>query len=356
MDVEMCISAMNKVIDLDFEQRKPIFEKYKSILEEEISHNPDNVDAICLLGMVLCELRYDTEVSLDYLQNCYDKFAPTLSDDRFTLLVTNLAYFYLEECDEMEEKSIEMLKLAVAKSSKYPDTYYALAKALFIKKNYEEAANYFNKAYEITKDKRYKYCEAVSLFYHGDIKTSIDLLYRSYSKVFCNEYDIRIGLTLATLLAINGQNDRAKEISDDLLTAEIDDINAFEVADIMFLIGDYERCATLFEKEYLSAAASWLGEYYYSLKHSSQIEKAQLKFNQLCECIQQDILEEQKNPQEWDSPEELEEYIEREKKRLKSIENCFRQVFEHNEKPAFKFEPYILSWCYYINCPRHYKL
>ncbi|MDF2613542.1 MAG: tetratricopeptide repeat family protein [Clostridia bacterium] len=70
MDVEACICVMSKVMNLDFEQRKPVFEKYKSILKEKILHNSNNVDAVCLLAMILCELRYDIDASLYYLQLC----------------------------------------------------------------------------------------------------------------------------------------------------------------------------------------------------------------------------------------------------------------------------------------------
>lgn len=342
---------MNQAIKLEFEERKLIFEKYKAIIEEHILSNPNDVEAVSLVAMILLELRFDKESAFAYLENCYSRFAHQLLDDDFSLLVTNMAYFYFEEycnCD----KAIEMLHCAIDRNSKYVNTYYALGLALYSKKEYDDASKQFEKAYKLTNDKRYLHCQAVCAFYMDNMKRGIELL-RGVTIDYSSEYDIRTGLMLANFLALDGKTILAKKIAKHMLEIDSENMNYFEVADIMFLIGEYSACAELYEKEKLYEDSSWLGIYFYALQQSGQSEKAYKKISQLRNDINKEVNTEQTTPQDWNDEEELNEYINQQKERLLKIEKCFYTVFELKEKPLYDYHPDILYWCYYINCPRH---
>lgn len=73
MEPHEIIKKLQDVMNLDFDERAILFEKYRDILKSEISANPSNVKAFCLLAMITCELREDTEKSIEILEQWYSQ-------------------------------------------------------------------------------------------------------------------------------------------------------------------------------------------------------------------------------------------------------------------------------------------
>lgn len=360
MELNKIIKKLQGVMNLDFEERSLFFKKYRDILISEISANPSNIEAFSLLAMIICELREDTEKSIEILEHCYAQNQSSFSDNGFVVWATDMAYFLLEECGESsEEKAVQLLSEAIRCNSHFASTYYAYGKYFFSKNNFKKASTLFRKAFEISPKKSYKYCESVCLLAAAHQKEGISELKSIYTYPFEDEeIDARIALTLGRELALSGYKDDAKKIAELLLKTNYSDfdIEIDEMADFMYILGDYQTCVDLYDKYQFVEDPSWLNKYFYALKQIGQASIAEKKLQEVTEKIEKDILEEELNPTDWESEEDYQYYISSEKSRLKDIREGYNKVFTSsiNILPDVYYD--LIYECYYINCPRHYSM
>lgn len=358
MDINIIMKKLLSVMTLDFEERAVIFSEYKELLEQIIVSESKNIEAFCLLAMVLCELREDTDLSLKVLEECYDKNKGTFSDDGYALWATNVAYFLLEECEkEKEQRAIELLQNAVLHNSKFPNTYYAFGKYYFENKSFKKAAEWFHKAILNTEKRIYSYCEAISLLADSRFEEGIEILETLYVYPFENEeQDAKVALTLGRELALKGDLKRAEEIAYLLMNTSYQefDIEIDEMADFLYILKDYKACVDLYDRCNFLEDASWLNKYFYSMKQLGKFEEALGKLHDITEEIKSDVLEEQSNLSNFEDREDLEYYILSEKKRLDEIWKCYNEIFHEGVVPKSDNYYHIFYECYYINCPRHY--
>jgi tetratricopeptide (TPR) repeat protein len=358
MKLQKIIKKLQGVMNLDFDERAQYFEKYRDILKSEINGNRANIEAYCLMAMITCELREDTEKSIEILEQCFAQNQSNFSDEGFSLWATDMAYFLLEECREnSEERAIQLLSQANNCNSNYASTYYAYGKVCFAKKNFKEASKLFHKAFELSPKKSYKYCEAVSLMAYSRHNEGIALLKSIYSYPFEDEeIDVRTALTFGRELAISGNFIEAKKIAEILLKTDYRefDIEIDEMADFMYILDDYKTCIELYDKYQFFEEASWLNKYFYALKQIGQTSIAEKRLQEITEKIEKAIYEEKMNAGNWESYEEYECYISSETKRLKDIRDGYNKVFIGSTDilPDVYYD--IFYECYYINCPRHY--
>jgi tetratricopeptide (TPR) repeat protein len=358
MELHEIIKRLKGVMNVDFNERAIFFEKYRDILKSEISVNPSNIEAYCLMAMIVCELREDTEKSVEILEQCYFHNQSNFSDEGFSLWATDMAYFLLEECGEhSEERAVQLLSQAVNLKSNYSSTYYAYGKVCFAKKDFKKASKLFHKAFELCQKKSYKYCEAISLLAYSNQNEGITLLKSIYTYPFEDEeIDVRIALTLGRQLAISGNVAEAKKIAEILLKEDYSefDIEIDEMTDLMYTLGDYKTCVELYDKYKFFEEASWLNKYFFALKQIGQTSIAKKKLEEIAETIEKDIQEEKMNPTGWESYEEYEHYISSESRRLKDIREGYNKVFIYSIDISPDIYYDIIYECYYINCPRHY--
>ncbi len=358
MDLNDIIQKLQSSMELDFEERAEIFTVYKELLEQIIASDSKNIEAFCLLAMVLCELREDTDQSLKVLEECYDKNKDNFSNDSYALWATDIAYFYLEECGkEKEQQAVELLQNAVFRNSKYPNTYYALGKYYFENKRFEMATEWFHKAFINSEKRIYSYCEAVSLLADSRLEEGIKILESLYVYPFDNEeQDAKVALTLGRQLALKGDIKRAKEIARLLMKTSYQefDIDIDEMSDYLYILKDYKECVDLYDRCNYLEDASWLNKYFYSLKQLGKFEEALEKLHDITEKIKLDVLEKQSNTLDFEEEEDLEYYISSERKRLDDIWKCYNEIFNEDIVPKSDTYYNILYECYYIKCPRHY--
>lgn len=358
MDINDILQKLQSSMTQDFEDRAVIFNEYKELLEQLIASDSKNIEAFCLLAMVLCELREDTDLSLKVLEDCYDKNKDTFSDDGYVLWATDLAYFLLEECEkEKEQQAVELLQNAVLRNSKFPNTYYALGKYYFENKNLENAADCFHKAFSVSQRRIYSYCEGISLLAGSRLDEGIKILESLYVYPFENEeLDASIALTLGRELALKGDIKRAKKIAHLLMNTSYQefDIEIDEMADYLYILMDYKSCVESYDRSNYFATADWLNKYFYALKQLGKCEEALEKLHDITEKIKLDVLEAQSNPSDFENEEDLEYYISSERKRLDEIWKCYNEIFNEDVVPKSDIYYDILYECYYINCPRHY--
>lgn len=362
MDIQGIIKELKSIMDFDFEYREVIFNKYKSMLQLEINNNPYNVEASCLLAMIVCELREDIDNSLDILRQCYTRNETKFSDDAFSLWATNVSYFLIEECEEKQWKQAEdILKQAIKRNSKYANTYYALAKYYFLERDYEQAITLFHTADKISPNKIYKYCEANSLLASSQKEEGIILLKSIYSSNFYDEEtDAKIALTLGRELAQKGDSEEAKKIAELLLKTEYleFDIETDEMADFLYILGDYKACIDLYDRCNFFEDAKWLSKYFFSLKQLGKEDLAKNRLDNIIVKINEEISDIENSTdflEEFEDYEDYQTYLISEKKRLKDIIDCYNEFFKKGRKPSASLYYDIIYKCYYINCPRHYE-
>lgn len=357
MQIYEILKELQKIMALDFDERAIVFKSYMDILKLEVANNPSNIEAFCLMAMITCELREDSDKSIKILEQCYLKNQSSFSNKGFALWATDMAYFLLEECTDRSGEAELLLTKAINCDSNYSSTYYAYGKVCFIKKDFDNASKLFHKAFEKFEKKSYKYCEAVSLLANSSQEEGIAVLKSIYTYPFeSEEIDVRIALTLGRALALIGEIDEAKKIAQILLKTNYKefDIEIDEMADFMFLLKDYNTYIELYNKYQFFEENSWLKKYFYSLKQIGQTDTAQKKLKEITKEIEQDISGERMNVEDWDDYTEYESYICSETKRLKDIQEEYDKIFTHsvNILPDIYYD--IYHECYYIYCPRHY--
>ena len=365
MDIDLCISELQQSTENEYEEPLPVFEKYRELLLSESRDNPKNIRAVCLLAMVCFELREDTKDVLKYLKHAYKAYKDELSDDEYAMLVTDIAYLYIKELRYSGKAICNLLKSAAQRNPTFPETYYALAMVLYDNKKYSEALPQFKRACGLSDKFRYHYNYADCLFRCGYSGEAIEIL----RKLSLNWHDgwrgTKAYFLLGYIYANQGHKEETKKIAVNLFSADYDDLEfdglmfLSELAGLMFLIGDFEKCAELFENDNLAFEAWWMGRYFYCLKESNQENKAKSKLLEAIEYIEDDISDKREEASEWE-PKQLEEYIVGSNRENGEIQTAYDDAFTRDMKPDGEFvvqlvDEYSYDGCYYIECPRHYR-
>ncbi|MDF2556535.1 MAG: hypothetical protein K0R71_363 [Bacillales bacterium] len=356
MDIDFIISNLKNSKMSNFDEFSPVFRNYERILHRAIKNDPNNYKAISLLAMIKCELRKSTNISLKYLENAFYKNKNYLSDYDFSLLSTNLAYFYAEECTNKELVIEELLQSAISRESQFHQTYYALALHYFKQNKYRLALPLFEKAENIFPLYIYKFNHAICLYKCGQIPESIKILEKLSINYGKHEYHARAYYTCGVLYASLGNSIATRSIAYDLLNIDYTSLNIdhCEIADLMFLVGEYEICIELYNKTRLYDTADWLGIYFFSFKMINRGKVALEKLDNVTCDIENEIagstLEDFNG-----SKRDFNYYLESEGERLKNIKTVYNNIFTNEVKPKVSDNIDLLYACYYINCPRHLK-
>lgn len=354
MDIQIIIKDLREVMNFEFEQRALIFKKYERILQSEIKTNKNNINALSLLAMIKFELRKSTSTSIKCLEKAYREQIESLNDEEFSLLVTNMAYFYIQEYTDKEEIAKKLLKTSIEHNSPYAETYYSMAMIYCKTSEFEKALPLFIKAYEIKPLFRYKYNYAICLYESGEISKSIEILKELSTEFETHEYKAKAYYSLGVMHAMAGEIEEATNIAFDLLKIDYQSLDIDEdlLADLMYLVDEFRYVIKLYDNINMWETADWLGMYFYSLKSLNHLDKALEKLNdvtinlrnQIYECKIEDF---DGNKKEW------QEYVDSEQVRLDSIKSVYYDVFKNNIKPKCNAKTFLLYGCYYIDCPRH---
>jgi tetratricopeptide (TPR) repeat protein len=355
MDLDTCISELRLNSQKEYEEYVPVLEKYRDILASEIVTDPKNIRAASLLAMVHFQLRESTEVSIKCLKHAYRSNQHELADKEFAMLATNSAYFYIREYRYTGKAVCNLLKKAIQANSPFAETYFALALLYYKNEQYREALPFFKKACDLSNQFGYQYDYAYCLFkceYAGraiGILKGLSINWR-YDSESAKAYYLS-----GIIFAFQDKIEDAREIAMDLFSVDYCalDVDEFDLAKLMFLIGDYERCIKLYEKANFSETADWLGEYFYSLKALNQGDQAKEKFYDTIQKIEEDIADKQNEASQWEQK-ELESYISGVSLTKSEIQECYRDAFVNNLRPKVLLLIPLIDECYYIECPMHY--
>lgn len=341
----------------EFEVRQPILNRYREILQTIVEQDSHNMEAYYLLAMVIHELRIDGSVSLSYLTKGYEKSQGTLSENEYAIWATNMAYFCLEEgSDQKLLQAKYLLQKAATPAILYPQTFYAYGRTLFELGEFITASKQFHKCYVLTKEKKYRYNEAVSLIKGGNPEQAVLILKDIMCYPFKSELDAKIHCVLGNELARAGEKEEATVLAKQLEKSSSKEfaIDEMDLANLMYLIEDYEAAKELYEQcNHYLINEEWISRYFYVLYRLGLKAVAAKKMKAIKKGIRNSLLDVKHHKSLFEEISEREKYIEIEKQRLKKIKEGYCKVFDKEEKPSLKEHYDIQYFCFYIGCPRH---
>ena len=367
-DVRDEISEKLKTVDGHKEIHK-LHEPYKKLLEKEIKLNPKNIEAYCLLAMVIESMLLDDE-PMDILEKCYQENRDTFTDNEYCMWATNMAYFIVDYygCVEQDDnkkgkRAVEILEEAVKRKSKYYQTYYALGQYYFENKMFDKASKVFHTAYTISKDRRYLYCEGVSLIKASKLDESVKIFEKLLvSPLVDIELDFNIALALGQSFLQMGDTEKASKIADILVDEKYEDFDGADwtFTDFMFTLGRYDYVINYYDDNEYAEDVSWRSEYFYSLKMLGKDKEALIILERVLKEYEEEIATAEKevsfgsDDDAYETIDERDEDIVKTKEELRAMKKCYDDVFAKNIKPTKEQYCSIVYECYYIGCPRHH--
>lgn len=340
----------------DYDHSIEYFEKLENYLLKKKEERPLDLDVLLNLASTKLELRKDDE-SVEMLEDFLQKNSKILSDDEKSRIYTDLAFYYYGE------ERLEYLKLASDLNSPYVDTYKALGIYYFSEYQYDHSKEklhlsikYFKIAKEMDNGYEHEYSYAVCLYEDGDY-ISAAAIFRELLRKYPNR--MRLLLSLSYCEAYLGNIDRARSYLDQVKIGmdenyhlSTDEINDYEIFDLYYVLGDYDKFLESWEKENI--------EEYYTLDWDHYFYTLWLKgkkdlFSKIVEknISYLDMTIEEAAEDEYDSEEEKNTTIAELIQEKKDFEEMILRVQNSNEKPKLKLSLEPEMSCFLIDCIRH---
>ena len=340
-----------------------VYEEYKTFLENKLKEKPKNMEVVCQLAAVYNELNYQWKDIYKLLNKFIKKYENELTDEEKSRIYTNLGYYYDDQRDG-SKRAIRTLRKAVAFNSNNSKAYYGLGADYYGAGKYDKSEEMYKRACELENNPIYKFEYANLLMVNGKNEEAKIILEELIKKdfEFGKEDFAKIKYSyIANKIQLRKFENIENEINElKLETANNDDFFVEEFAELYYLVGSYEKSRKIYSKfkiQDYQFPAWWLRFYFYSLKQLNEIEKLQENFKIVLK-IKDEEVESIKNGEfltectKSYKKEEIKE-IRRQAKRLKAE---YEKILKTDYKPEVKIYPKFLYDCFLIDCPRHQKL
>ncbi len=340
-----------------------VYEEYKIFLENKLKEKPKNVEVVCQLAAVYNELTYQWEDIYKLLNEFIKKYENELTDEEKSRIYTNLGYYYDDQRDG-SKRAIRTLRKAVAFNPNNSKAYYGLGADYYGAGKYDKSEEMYKRACELENNPIYKFEYANLLMVNGKNEEAKIILEELIKKDF--EFEKEDLAKIKYIYIVN--RIRLKEFEnidaqiDELMleTVNKDDFFEEEFAELYYLAGSYEKSRKIYSKfkiQDYQFPAWWLRFYFYSLKQLNEIEKLQENFKIVLK-IKDEEIESIKNGEfltEYTKSEKKEE-IREIKRQIKNLKAEYEKILKTDYKPEVKIYPKFLYDCFLIDCPRHQKL
>ena len=340
-----------------------VYEEYKIFLENKLKEKPKNVEVVCQLAAVYNELTYQWEDIYKLLNEFIKKYENELTDEEKSRIYTNLGYYYDDQRDG-SKRAIRTLRKAVAFNPNNSKAYYGLGADYYGAGKYDKSEEMYKRACELENNSIYKFEYANLLMVNGKNEEAKIILEELIKKDF--EFEKEDLAKIKYIYIVN--RIRLKEFEnidaqiDELMleTVNKDDFFEEEFAELYYLAGSYEKSRKIYSKfkiQDYQFPAWWLRFYFYSLKQLNEIEKLQENFKIVLK-IKDEEIESIKNGEfltEYTKSEKKEE-IREIKRQIKNLKAEYEKILKTDYKPEVKIYPKFLYDCFLIDCPRHQKL
>ena len=340
-----------------------VYEEYKTFLENELKENPKNVEVVCQLAAVYNELTYQWEEIYKLLNEFIKKYENELTDEEKSRIYTNLGYYYDDQRDG-SKRAIRTLRKAVAFNSNNSKAYYGLGEDYYGAGKYDKSEEMYKRACELENNPIYKFEYANLLMVNGKNEEAKIILEELVKKdfEFGKEDFAKIKYSyIANKIQLREFENIENEINELMLeTVNNDDFFEEEFAELYYLAGSYEKSEKIYSKfkiQDYQFPAWWLRFYFYSLKQLNEIEKLQKNFKIVLK-IKDEEIESIKNGEfltECTKSYKKEE-IREIKRQIKNLKAEYEKILKTDYKPEVKIYPKFLYDCFLIDCPRHQKL
>ena len=340
-----------------------VYEEYKTFLENELKENPKNVEVVCQLAAVYNELTYQWEDIYKLLNEFIKKYENELTDEEKSRIYTNLGYYY-DDQRYGSKRAIRTLRKAVAFNPNNSKAYYGLGADYYGAGKYDKSEEMYKRACELENNPIYKFEYANLLMVNGKNEEAKIILEELIKKDFEFEKEdfAKIKYSyIANKIQLREFENIKVEI-DELMLENVgnEDFWDYIFAELYYLAGKYEKSEETYAKVKNSnyeVATWWIAPYFYSIKQLNQKEKLQREFEEILE-IKSEEIEDVKNSEfkrEWTKSEKKEE-IREIKRQIKNLKAEYEKILKTDYKPEVKIYPKFLYDCFLIDCPRHQKL
>ena len=340
-----------------------VYEEYKIFLENKLKEKPKNVEVVCQLAAVYNELTYQWEDIYKLLNEFIKKYENELTDEEKSRIYTNLGYYYDDQRDG-SKRAIRTLRKAVAFNPNNFKAYYGLGADYYGTEKYDKSEEMYKRDCELENNPIYEFEYANLLMVNGKNEEAKIILEELIKKdfEFGKEDFAKIKYSyIANKIQLRKFENIENEINELMLeTVSKDDFFEEEFAELYYLVGSYEKSRKIYSKfkiQDYQFPAWWLRFYFYSLKQLNEIEKLQENFKIVLK-IKDEEIESIKNGEfltectKSYKKEEIKE-IRRQANRLKAE---YEKILKTDYKPEVKIYPKFLYDCFLIDCPRHQKL
>ena len=332
------------------------FEKIENYLIKKKEERPLDLDVLLNLASTNLELRKDDE-SVEILENFLRENLKLLSDDEKSRIYTDLAFYYYGE------ERLKYLKLAYDLNSPYANTAKALGIYYFSEYQYDHSKEklhlsikYFKIAREKDNGYEHAFNYAVCLYEDGDyIRAAAN--FRGLLREYPNR--MRLLLSLSYCEAYLGNIDRARSYLDQVKIEMdenyylyTDEINDYEIFDIYYVLGDYDKFLESWGKENIEEYYTLDRDHYFYilwLKGKKDLFSKTVAKNK----SYLDMTIEEAKEDEYDSKEEKNTTLAELKQEKKDFEEMILRVQNSKEKPKLKLSLEPEMNCFLIDCIRH---
>ena len=357
------IKKIQQEIDSDkpYEEYAISFKEYKIFLESLVEQNPRDVVATCQLAIVLVELRNDSDVSINLMEEFLVKYENELTHDEKLRIYINLAFFYEE--DGCVDKLVPILEKAIALQPNTPVPYNSRAMSILeedmgrpTKENAIIALPFFEQATKLSNSFMYHYNYAVGLYYSGNITGAKNIFERLIEQrrnmkalfgVAVCSYFLDDKKTTIDILKFLVANDKDEEVAE------------HQRAELFYLCEDYENSNAEHTKMDYYVRADWVAPYFYCLRVLNKKEELLAVYEKFVNSKKEDL--------ERTKLSELDDYYTFEKQtedikelqqELDDIEEAYRRIVHEDYKPEVSSPQLIFEYygCYLFDCPRHQRI
>lgn len=340
-----------------------VYEEYKIFLENKLKEKPKNVEVICQLVAVYNELNYQWDDIYKLLNEFIKKYENELTDEEKSRIYTNLGFYY-DDQRYGSKRAIRTLRKAVAFNPNNSKAYYGLGADYYGAGKYDKSEEMYKRACELENNPIYKFEYANLLMVNGKNEEAKIILEELIKKdfEFGKEDFAKIKYSyIANKIQLRKFENIKNEIDELMLeTVNKDDFFEEEFAELYYLVGSYEKSRKIYSKfkiQDYQFPAWWLRFYFYSLKQLNEIEKLQENFKIVLK-IKDEEIESIKNGEfltECTKSYKKEE-IREIKRQIKNLKVEYEKILKTDYKPEAKIYPKFLYDCFLIDCPRHQKL
>ncbi len=324
-------------------------------LKQKIKHEPTNTTKMNALAIALMEVN-EYEEALEYFQKVAH-LKPSIQS------LHNLGYFYYTEGEPLgdgiweyrEDKAIEILKETIELDPLFHFPYTLLGEIYSVKGEYKRAIELLKKSISFQPTLENLNNLGVCFYHTSEIKEATNYFHLASLQRGNGNVSLHPLLNYGYCLAILGRHQDARLVANDLISLckePESDIERECVANIFYVINDFEEVVKIYSDTQFEYAKYWIPMYIYSLNQLGHKYKTKEVLDNVLLKTEEKI-EETLNGEDvdWDYKDKM-NYIDELRSEISYYKNAYKEILA-GKRPILEFLPSIERNCYLFGCARH---